>query len=1229
MKRVALLVGINQYLDPGILPLQCAENDALALKTLLTERCDFQVTCLTNEQATREGIVDAWEALCGGLQTDDAILLYFAGHGHDLQDDQHALMPYDIRLKDIDDDDVADMIRVRRLERKSRPCGASRILLYDACRTPLRVGARNSHARLPSAGARDIVGMVKSAGLSPLAALWACSSEEQAYEIPQLKRSVFSLAFERVVMDHLQKGLELSLPGRVLGQIQETTRSLLREHGVAGAQNPVLHANRERIIIINRPKSQVGSVWPTPIEEPKSGDTFAHGRFRLVESLGTGPTGKVWLAEDEHRSADAARADVALKFLDPSLVPHGSTGDLLQKEVRKAKCLIHSGIVQVDSWHHHQGEPLFYAMEFVPGTDMHQALAEHPAGRFSSSELESFLDQLASALDFAHNQNIPHGNLKLSNIFITPERRYKLADFALDVPPSPENPSPVSLGSPLAYMSPQRRRGEPLTFADDIYSIGAILFHLLTGEMPDLDGGQQAPGHEGKRSTSAMDRFSRLTPEERPLRPITWAAAETVKRCLSENIKERPDSVRTLKTWWHSGPPWEDDTREKMPFWRWLKENAVTFLSPKSMIRIVAFSLLLLLVVAAMLGLKGIGDSIADQYPQIASILRSLGIASSPTDPPPPKELFRSTDQEPLRVLAAQLKAHTNEPLTQIHGQLAESTQTALATWEDSSPPPLTLVTQLVSDLNRLIQGPLVWTPTTDEQAELRPETVALLKSKPTGSDALRLNRNLIDEASRPVSRITAPPKPETGQVSTMSVTFTDGPNSPIEARLYLVASARHGEVRTTNAWKGQIYPEARQTFTVPSEGADSAYFEAGPRGTPTGNSWIRHRIPFAPGTTQDVNLPFQRIPLSLVTSEQVPLELMDGWSNRIAVIPTNHFVPNRGPNRAAYPWRVQPPRSHGYSLPLPGDYAVRVAPEHSRTHRLEPIAHAFSLTPATIGDVEVVLHGWGYPRMDSTWVLPVGLEFLPVGGPQPFLVARTETSIAQFEMFVTETGKDPGSMVSISTHGNADVGRTWRNPFNLSDPNLPAVGVSWSNAMAFCEWLTGKERASGRLKPNQSFTLPTDEQWSRFAGTTKYPWGDGFQPTAAQGIYARFSTTQMDWPKSWAAQYLGNQNEEGPPRTVRVLAGATNSLGLFHVGGNAAEWCDSDFRPELNAGQSWILPCPYLEAIERAQGNKVVRGASWFDNDEDLLRTSTRWAERPDTRNDRIGFRVVLIETP
>lgn len=1184
MKRAALLVGINQYQDPGVQRLACAVKDAVALEHLLQKDCGFEVRSLVNEQATKRAIVDAWEALCLRLSPGDAILFYFAGHGHDLRDGGHGLMPYEAHLKDIDYGLDSDMIRVQALEAISRKSGASRFLLYDACRTVLRANTRDGRPRLEASGARNMIGFVGEECRSqpPIATLWACSQEERAYEIPRLGRSVFSLAFEHLLTTHVRSRSELAWPGHVLTLVSEHTTKLLKEHGITAAQNPMLVSNRSRLVLLEGSPEEPNT--PLDVESPPG--------FRFIRRLGQGALGTTWLAEEDASAGQPAPARVVLKFLDKSRFL-SFADQLLSVEIPKSQRLRHPHIVQVHSWHHSAGEHLFSAAEFVPGKNVREALRQHPAGRFSSVELEPLLEQLLSALAFAHDEvGIPHGNIKPTNLLLDSEGRLKLGDFKLPLPWSGERRE-----EDLAFASPQQISGQEVTIADDIYSVGAVLYYLMTGESPALS---HASAH-GESPVATMDPRARLSssPDASASRSIDAAAAETVRRCLSDDPLARPRDVRELAHWWRYGPPeWIQKPVKQPVRWRvW---------------------------VAA--GIAVLGLAFGTYY-------------KIPKPPPQPPENFgapsnawpfRTTDLVQPESFARKLKEPHDALSRYLAEQLSSSTRNLLLSWQSTEPTPVNLSIALVEELNRIVTRSNLWEGARFSNVVIRPEAQLLLSSGLTNDSLFRFNR-LILENAYPEELTSNPPPPPSAARTALLLKNSHASSRDLSYSIYLPSRLGQDSSSRTELAGGTVLSAKDQlvpvSITQPFLG--SMILEFGTGTQRNWKDWSRIEVPLRIGTTQEVLLRPVTRALDLAASQPVELELFDGWGNRVCVIQPDDFFFRKAEGYALQPWRLKQIRGFGYRDLKVGSYSITLSDKVGSKLRLEAFNKPFTLSPGTNDPViELPLEPWNHPRWGAGWTNGLRQEFVPIPG-QRFLAGVHEVSVADFELFARSKSKPLVAMETITVKGSVNEGRTWREMVDAGTTNLPIVGVSWSEAKEFCDWLTQVEQAAGRLLPNQRYALPSDRQWSELAGDSDYPWGSRFPPRLNEGFYTWRATTETNWPPEWKGLSFQPYSEKGTYRSAPISSGPTNQFGLRNVGGNVAEWCDTEFDESIRSKMRWEIPAQrHLDAVKDG-GYQVVRGASWFDQDQDMLRTDARWAERPETRNDRIGFRLILTEKP
>ena len=212
------------------------------------------------------------------------------------------------------------------------------------------------------------------------------------------------------------------------------------------------------------------------------------GHYRIVELLGKGGMGEVYLAEDLR-----LRRQVALKVL-PSRGGDDASRARLLREARVASSLSHPNIAviyEIDDVEGPDGRTSFIAMEYVPG----RTLAQHVRGRgLSAAEIVSLVRQVAEALAEAHDRGVIHRDVKSSNVMVTDSGRVKVLDFGLAqyTPPAGDTESTWTrrieaegaLVGTVAYMSPEQALGRELDPRTDVFSLGVVFHELLAGELP-------------------------------------------------------------------------------------------------------------------------------------------------------------------------------------------------------------------------------------------------------------------------------------------------------------------------------------------------------------------------------------------------------------------------------------------------------------------------------------------------------------------------------------------------------------------------------------------------------------------------------------------------------------------------------------------------------------------------------------------------------------------------
>jgi hypothetical protein len=168
--------------------------------------------------------------------------------------------------------------------------------------------------------------------------------------------------------------------------------------------------------------------------------------------------------------------------------------------------------------------------------------------------------------------------------------------------------------------------------------------------------------------------------------------------------------------------------------------------------------------------------------------------------------------------------------------------------------------------------------------------------------------------------------------------------------------------------------------------------------------------------------------------------------------------------------------------------------------------------------------------------------------------------------------------------------------------PDHPVVNVSWTDAHRFCEWLTKREILLGSINPQFQYRIPRDEEWSAAVGL---PYEYGKNPRARSGIIEEFPWGSDFPPPHGAGNYHPRLKVDDFMETSPVGSFAANKFGIYDLGGNVWEWC--------------------VDEYEKGSSLRVLRGASCFNDDPELLRSSCRDKSQPDKGRNNAGIRIVL----
>ena len=202
------------------------------------------------------------------------------------------------------------------------------------------------------------------------------------------------------------------------------------------------------------------------------------GRYQVVKELGRGAMGIVYLAEDTELARRVAIKTIALTGADPERDRHEAR---FRQEARAAGGVSHPAIVTIYDVGR-EGDMAFIAMELVEGRELRELIRE---GALTPTHAVEIAALVADALAYAHDHGVIHRDIKPGNIMVLADGRVKLMDFGIArlQQPTVKTQTGVMLGSPQ-YMSPEQIAGEEVDGRADVFSLGVVLYEMITGTKP-------------------------------------------------------------------------------------------------------------------------------------------------------------------------------------------------------------------------------------------------------------------------------------------------------------------------------------------------------------------------------------------------------------------------------------------------------------------------------------------------------------------------------------------------------------------------------------------------------------------------------------------------------------------------------------------------------------------------------------------------------------------------
>jgi len=244
------------------------------------------------------------------------------------------------------------------------------------------------------------------------------------------------------------------------------------------------------------------------------------GHYRIIEKIGAGGMGEVYLAEDTELDRK-----VALKFLPPHLCQDEDCRKRFKREAQAAAKLRHPNIITIHEVGEYEGRP-FIAMEHVEGNPLHYFAHQEP---LSIERVINLAIQICEGLDKAHQAGIVHRDIKASNIVVDNDGRPIILDFGLAAVPGKEKLTRTgsTLGT-VAYMSPEQAQGKETDRRSDLFSFGCVLYELLAGQTPF------------RRDTEAAILQAIISDDPEPLARYKAGVPDELHRIVTKLLKKDP-----------------------------------------------------------------------------------------------------------------------------------------------------------------------------------------------------------------------------------------------------------------------------------------------------------------------------------------------------------------------------------------------------------------------------------------------------------------------------------------------------------------------------------------------------------------------------------------------------------------------------------------------------------------------------------------------------------------
>jgi serine/threonine protein kinase/Tfp pilus assembly protein PilF len=252
--------------------------------------------------------------------------------------------------------------------------------------------------------------------------------------------------------------------------------------------------------------------------------------YKILEELGSGGMGVVYKAEDTK-----LKRTVALKFVVPRMLRKDEDKKRFLREAQTAASLNHPHICTIYQIEE-VGEHTFIAMEYVEGHSLKEIVGKSP---LEPEKVLYYAIQIAEGLEEAHEKKIVHRDVKSANIMVTPKAQTKIMDFGLaKIVSESQLAETATIMGTVAYMSPEQACGDPPDHRSDIWSLGIVMYEMLTGHVPFHEEHEQLVLH------SILNKYHEPVSSWRS--DIPYELERIVDKCLEKSPSERYQNAGEL-----------------------------------------------------------------------------------------------------------------------------------------------------------------------------------------------------------------------------------------------------------------------------------------------------------------------------------------------------------------------------------------------------------------------------------------------------------------------------------------------------------------------------------------------------------------------------------------------------------------------------------------------------------------------------------------------------------